>query len=447
MKDEKENKVIGDLNFFKFGRTETGTPIVKEVFGRNKWIEYGINNDYPQELIRLYQNSSGLFKALCDRKAEMIAANGFNPVAALSNMMANELAKETLDEIAIKCAYDIVIFGGYYLKLIYNLKGEVVSIEHLPFEKVRIEKPWIDEDIEDDELGVKGYYVSADWLQHKKTEYKPEYIPTFDPEKFEENPEQLLFVKKYCVGLDFYTLPDYSPVINYIKLDYEISTFHLKNVQNGLMPAMIIVNKQGIPPAHMRELEYQELKKRYAGADAAGDFIMVYAESPEKAPEFIPLELNTSDERFIQLEEQIQSNIMRAMKFTSAVAGIEVAGKLGSKNEIEEQLEMLRVTVIKPLQKIINDSFNKLAKVNGLPEEFELLDYSMFTTEQIKETTPIDVDALINILTNVKSGLMTRESAIAALELLYGYDAENANKLLGPIVIAPIEDNTTETTI
>ena len=447
MKEEKENKQLGELNFFKFGRMETGTPIVKEHFGRNKWIEYGANNDYPQELIRLYQNSSGLFKALCDRKAAMIAGSGFNPVAALEGMMANELSKDTLDEIALKCAYDIVIFGGYYLKLLYNLEGKVVQIDHLGLEKVRIEKPYIDETIEDDDLDVKGYYVSADWLQYKKTEYKPVYLPTYNPERFEEYPEQLLYTKLYCVGMDYYTLPTYSPALNYIKLDYEISTFHLKNVQNGLMPAMIIVNKQGIPPAHMREAEYQELKKRYAGADAAGDFIMVYAESPEKAPEFIPLELNTSDERFIQLEEQISSNIMRAMQFTSAVAGIEVAGKLGSKNEIEEQLEMLRVTVIKPLQKIINDSFNKLARVNDLPEEFELLEYQMFTTEQIKETTPIDVDALISILTNVKNGLMTRESALAALELLYGYDTENANKLLGPIVIVPIEDNTEETTI
>lgn len=375
-----------NINFFKFGRYEVGTPIVKEHFGKNKWIEYGVKNDYPQELIRLYQNSSSLHSKLIKRTADMIAGNGFNPVAGLKEFMDNKFSKEKLDKIAYKCALDLVLFGAYYLKVIWNQEGKIAQIEHQPLEKVRIEKPW------EDSCEIKGFYISADWKLFRKEEYKPIYINAFNPEDFKNSPEQLFYVKQYCPGMDYYTLPSYSSAINWIKLDYEISTFHLKNVQNGLMPGMIIINKQGIPPAHIREAEYNELKKRYSGSDNAGDFIMVYAESPDKAPEIKPIELNGTDKRFDTLMTQIDTKIKLAHGYTSALAGIDISGKLGSKNEIQEQLEYFQITTVKPLQKIVEDSFNELAVVNGLPEQFELKEYKMF-----KENETSGLDNLNNL--------------------------------------------------
>lgn len=369
---------INDFKMFRFGRTEIGTPVVKEYFGRNKWIDYGQNNDYPQELLRLYQNASGLHKSLIERKASMIAGSGFNPIKSLEDMLENPFSKDDLDQIAYKCALDLVIFGGYYLKLIYSKTGQIAQIDHIPLEKVRIEKP-----TKEDDGQISGFYMSADWLAYKREDNKPLYIKAFDTEAYKEFPEQLYYAKQYSPGMDYYTIPSYSAVVNYIKLGWEISTFSLKNVQNGLMPGMVIINKAGIPPATQREAEYNELKRRYAGAEAAGDFIMVYAENAEKAPEFLPIELNSSDERFRDLSIQIDNEIMRAHKFTSALAGIETSGKLGSKNEIKEQLEMLQLTVIHPLQKIINDSFNEFAKVNNLPQEFSLIEYKMFKDSEI----------------------------------------------------------------
>lgn len=394
------NKIISDkFSMMSFGRLETGTPKVDEIFGKNEWIDFGLKNDYPQELIRLYQNSSGRHSKLIQRKVDIIAGNGFREVPELTDFIKNQFSKEDLNEIAYKIAFDEVIFGGFYINVIWNKAGDkIAQLEHIPFEKVRIAKP-------NEEGEVEGFFISKDWTKRHRVENKPEWISTFNPEKSKEYPSQLLQIRIYSPGMEFYSLPSYQSSLNWIKLDYEISTFHLKNVQNGLMPGMIVVNKMGIPPAEEREKIYNEIKARYSAAENAGDFIMVFAEN-DKAPEFIPVELNASDQRFKDLKEQINEELMIAHGFTQATSGIAVQGALGSRQELEEQLEYLQTTVITPLQNVIDRTFNKLAAVNNLPMQFKLNNYKFFNSKP----SEVDVESVenkkiieaINLLTKKK---------------------------------------------
>ena len=238
------------------------------------------------------------------------------------------------------------------------------------------------------EAELEGFYLSKDWLRWRRGENTPHFMPDYYQDFSElgmtrdqfnkEYPSQVMFFKTYSPGLDYYCLPSYNPALNALKLDYEISTYHLKNVQNGLMPGMIIINKSGIPTAEERQLDYEHIKRTMSGADNAGDFIMVYAESAEKAPEFVPVELNSSDQRFRDLREQLDSTIMRAHNFTSAIAGIEVAGKLGTSAEITEQLQYIQSTIVSPIQLEIEEAFNKVAKLNGVTEDLTLKKYTIF---------------------------------------------------------------------
>lgn len=375
--------------YHRFGRLETGTPLVSEFFGSNQWINYGVNNDFPQEIIRIYQNSSVLHTSLINRKVDMIAGNGFIQDIPF---VQNEYSKDSLNKIVKKVAFDQVLFGGFYLNIIWSKDGKTVAqVEHLPFEKMRIAKP--DSDKQRNEGELQGFYLSKDWLRWRRAENAPLFMPDYyqdfsamgiTRQKFNKQfPSQVMFFKTYSPGLDYYSLPSYNPALNALKLDYEISTYHLKNVQNGLMPGMIIINKSGIPTAEERQLDYEHIKRTMSGADNAGDFIMVYAESAEKAPEFVPVELNSSDQRFRDLREQLDSTIMRAHNFTSAIAGIEVAGKLGTSAEITEQLQYIQSTIVSPIQLEIEEAFNKVAKLNGVTEDLTLKKYTIFDEETV----------------------------------------------------------------
>lgn len=371
-------KETNNFNFFSLSTPNPGTPQVNEIFGSQDWIKFGDDNLWPQELIRLYQNSSPLHSGLIKKKVDMMVGLGFNPTAGLEPFLGNEYSKDDLNTIIYKCGFDLVIHGGFYLNVIWSKGGkQIAQLEHVSYEKVRCQKP--DEETE----VVENYYISKDWSRTRRTENTPKIIHRFCPEHSTEFPSQLLSVMTYTPGIEYYSLPDYMAVINWLKLDYEIGVFHLKSVQNGFMPGMIIINKAGVPPAEEREKIYKDLKERYAGAKNAGDFIMVFAENDASKPEFQPIQLNNSDEKFINLMIQMNQEILIGHGATSPVAGIETSGKLGSADEIKDAYMIFQKTKIAQFQEIVERAINKLAKINGYTEKLTLVVYSIFP-EDIK---------------------------------------------------------------
>jgi hypothetical protein len=372
-KEEKKFAISNNFSLFEFGRNEIGTPRIEELWGRDPWIKFGINNDYPQELIRLYQNADGLHAALVKRKTDMIAGMGFEENATLAEFIKNSYSKEDLEKVAYKIAFDIVLFGGYYLNVIWSLdRKSIAKINHIPFEKVRVAKP-------EDEYSceINGYYISRDWLKPKREENKPHYICAFDSENEEikaQHPSQLLFVKVYTPGMEYYCLPSYAPITNYLKLSYEISAFHLKSCQNAYLPGMII-SIPHVPNPIEREKMSQEIKAR-SGTDQAGQTVVLYGESPEKMPKFEIINPIATDNKFKDLAIQLNENIYVGHNANNVIAGVAVAGKLGNTSEVKEQFAIFQKTVITPLQNNIEKTFNELAKINGLSGDLKLKEYT-----------------------------------------------------------------------
>jgi hypothetical protein len=382
----KKNK---EKFFGNISQDSVGTPFINETFGRNDWVMFGADNLWPQELLRIYQNSSPLHTGLCKKKADMIAGLGFNPIAGLQSFLNNEYSKEDLNIIAYKCAMDLVIFGGYYLQVIWAKGGkQIAQLEHVPYEKVRVQKPcaldYFGEKNETDE--VINYYISKDWARTRRGENEPKLIPAFNKDLSVEYPSQLLGTMMYTPGMEYYSLPDYMSIINWLKLDYNIGVFHLKSVTNGFAPSMIITMKDGAPTDEERQREYQQLKERYASAMNAGDFLLVYADSDATKPEFTPVQLNDSDSRYQDLMIQMNQEILVGHGATSPVGGIETSGKLGSADEIKDAYKLFQLTKIAQFQEIIERTFNKLAKINGYQGKLNLVPYAVL----VEDITPVN---------------------------------------------------------
>lgn len=364
------------FNLFNFNRAEVGTPKIDEVFGKEGWIKLGAGNDYPQEILRLYQNADGLHSALIKRKVDMIAGLGWQDNAVLNNFILNTYSKEDLNKIAYKTAFDEVLFGGYYLNLVWDAQGKsIAKISHVPFEKVRIGIPTR----QDGE--VSEYYISTDWKKYKKEEHKPQVICAFDAadtqealRKRIESPSQLLFCRIYSPGMDYYCLPSYHSIINWLKLSYEVSTYQLKSTQNAYMPGLI-VSIPHLPPADEREATANEIKAR-SGTDEAGKTIVVYGQDKDSMPEFTVMQPSTNDQKFRDLIQQINEEIYIGHNANNVIAGVAVAGKLANTSEVKEQFGTFQQTVISPLQGELEHTFNLIASINGLPGELRLKQYS-----------------------------------------------------------------------
>lgn len=393
-----ENKTQ-NLGFFSFGRFQTIQADFKEVIDKKDFIGFGEKNDFPEEIIRLYHTSSPLHTALIDKTAQMTSGNGWNKELLAEGIkerlfFENRFSQDNLDAIAEKAGIDLALFGGFYLNIIWDNTGKFVAqIEHVPFQNVRAQKAYDK---------ITGYYVSRDWSNIKKPENKEVLYPAFDPELAagEGNKSQILAVFNYSAGMNFYPLPAYKACLDSVKANYELNLYNLKAIQNGFNAGMIIVNKGHYTEEEQDQL-YNDIKKKYTGAEAANDFIMLFAPDAESTPEIVPINPSVTDGRFIQLKESIVEDIIEGHKATSAVAGREVAGKLGSRQEIEEQHDIFNKTVVQPLQKKIEDTFNKLASINGLASVFQLNAYDFFAVAQIEEEQADDTTAVLNALNSL----------------------------------------------
>jgi hypothetical protein len=363
------------FNFFSFERGVTVTPKFSETFRSMKdWVLCGLDNLYPQEMLRLYNDASSLHSAIIKKKGLMIAGKGFDMDSlqgSAKTFLENRFGNEDGDAVAERMALDLALQGGAYIAVTRSREsGKISMFQHVPYEKVRRKK------------NSPDYFISNDWEFFNRPENRPYELPAFNSRDeglfLTGSPVQLIFIKSYEPGADFYALPQYRSTLNWVKVASEIAVFHLKSIQNNMNGGMIVIMKEGIPPQEQREAEYQRLKARYAGADVAGDILMIYASSKDKAPEIFPMPNSGSDERFKELMVQVNNNIVQGHCVNSIFAGIETSGKLGTRNEVADSMMAVQNTVIEPYQIMIEKVFERMLEINGIKAEPKLKKFELY---------------------------------------------------------------------
>ena len=363
--EKKQNK-------FGFKVINFNKDIAAPVFEEDKsgeWINYGKKNNYPSELIDIYNNRSNKHKAIINRKVKMIAGAGINTDVVspeLKTFIDKYNAKgDNLESLVIKVAYDLEIFGGFNINAKYTNSGERIgSCEYIPYDKIR------------KSTTENEYWFSNDWSKHKKEGFYPQRVQGFDTAKGFDEPLQILNFSEYNPGNGYYPLPQYSSTLQWIQSDWEISNFHLSSIQNGFSAGFILNFSTGIPTEEEMELAYKEFEKKYSGTSNAGKFILTFSDGQDQRPELTPIELNSTDERYINLAEQIRNEIMIGHEVTNPqLFGVLVPGSLGGKAEMVESLEIFQAVYVDPKQKQIEEVVNRIIKGAGFNEEILLNKY------------------------------------------------------------------------
>tara|TARA_R110000851_G_scaffold94064_2_gene204743 strand:+ start:198 stop:1319 length:1122 start_codon:yes stop_codon:yes gene_type:complete len=355
------------------------TPVFKESRS-GEYIEYGSDNAYPQYLLDIFHNKSNKHKAIISKKVDMTTGNGFTEPATqeLKKFIDNRYGKKDLEYVATRVNYDFEIHNGFAMLIRWNAEGTRVSaIDWLPFHKCRLST---------DEQGI---LVSKDWTQARKAANKPVYYPMFDPRNAKSESTQVFYYIEESNGIDYYTLPYYSSTLSWIELDYEIATFHLASVRNNFNAGFILNFATGVPTEEEMADAQREMERKFTGSENAGKFILTFSDGQDQKPELIPLEMNSSDERFIMLHREMLTEIFIGHSVTSPLLfGIRTEGQLGGRSELLEALAIFQSTYISSKQTVIEKSFAKLASFSGVSEQIKLEQYSIDFSAIESDVTP-----------------------------------------------------------
>ena len=383
MKTDKKNTKV---KMISAPAASIETPIFREANNKS-YILYGEKNNYP-EILKEMMNQSSLHSAILKKKADMTAGKGWvTDTVEQKSFIQNINGSETLDQIAYKNGYDLGLYGGYcYLATWSKDKKSIARIQYMDWSKVRKVKELDDEsDIAlMQEQGVEFFEISSDWSQERKDKYKPKLVQGFSTE-FKDETTQLVYVPMYRPGCeDTYVLPDYQACSSYIALDTEIASWHLNSVKNGFTPSLMI-NMIGVPSdEEMKQFE-RKMNEQYAGSANSSKVILTISEDETQVPIITPLTLNDSDERYKDLAEQVQTQIVIGHRASNTAVGVATAGKLGTSDEIIEAELQFQKNVIDQYQLLIENSFNRLMNFNGIEGDITLKQAIDFDVDEVVE--------------------------------------------------------------
>lgn len=383
-KNIKVNKSVYTLNFDK---QIEGTPIVKN--SQRGWINYGIRNLYPLDLLNLYANSVTQ-RACVDFATNSIVGNGVDYSAMEGVPMPNYT--EDWTSFVRKLALDYILYGSFAFQIIKNKDGKTYSFYHQPFETIRL-SPY-------DENGqISSAWICEDWSALGRC--KPIELPIFG---FQEGysikmGQPYLFVyRTYTPQNNYYSAPIYSSALNAIQSEIEMQKFDLKAITNNFVPSGMLEMGPVESDKDKQEI-INNINKMFIGADAVNSLMITFAsgngESPVKFTPFVGNSTNVN--LYDSANERIVNRILESHRIPSkALVGLPMdsSGFSNQGEMLEAAYNLYNINVGNNNRKTIIGTINSLFKMNGVDIELVLkpLKYNLLgkNTEEQPSNESVD---------------------------------------------------------
>lgn len=375
--DEQNKSDIFNVFNFQVARV----PIIEEQLQmntRNPWINYGIANLAPQELIRLYSSAPTHRACITSKhygvRGESISLKDGDDTRLL---MVNSLG-DSLYDIWDKCILDFLNYGAFTLNIVWKKdRTKGFEIYYMDTSKIRAEKM----DMNDH---INNYYYSGDWMYPRK--YQPRKIPAFNPANTED-PVQIYYHKSHIPSYDYYSQPSWWAAATAVATETEIFNWWHSNIINGLNPSLFVSLNNGIPAPEERQQIYETMSSKFGSSNNPGKLFLTFANNKDEAPEITTIQPNSSDKMYIEMNLAVQQAVLTAHQISSPeLLGISVPGKLGNTDHLEAQ-DHFQQLVIRPLQVEVKRCFEKLLLLrDGKPADIVVEQFQMVT---IPDTRPI----------------------------------------------------------
>lgn len=285
-------------------------------------MQWGNKNDYPQQILRIIQNSVSATECL-NIYANFLVGQGFENVE--QNQREINRNGQTLFDLLQHIAKDYSIFGGFAFLVKYNALLQIKEIYPIAFEQIRLSD-------RDDNYNYQKLALHEDWGKEyqRLKRFDPADIQRFN--FFDNSKERLLSeinqaggIRNYKgqifyysnVGRKDYPQPLYTSAIKDMHTEDTISTIDNRNAYNRFMPSGILIqtlNNNGLDEYETEALsrQFQEDFLQAQGPDALGKIMALTVRDKEDAPQFISMQPTNYAEDYKVTSEKVKKNIRQS---------------------------------------------------------------------------------------------------------------------------------------
>lgn len=339
----------------------------------NKYVSYGKNNKYPQEIYEKYVKSSTL-KSIIDVTSDYILGNGIEDPEAFVNSLG-----EDLEVIIKKLGIQYLIYNGYAFKVIRNSKLQLIDLLVMDFKTVRINEA-------KDKL-----YVSKKWGS-----YGSNQAVEYDIYNGKKN-ESIYIYNGILNDDEYYPTPRYNAVLPSIETEISIQTFHLNAIKKGFTGSFILNFNNGVPTPDQMDDTEKKVTEKFCGEENAGQIMISYNDNKDSAVTLARIPEDNMDKKYEILTKSVMNNIFGAFSCTPLLVGRTNEGIGFNTQEFEESFKLYNRTVVQPYQKQILKSLKAVGIENITIKPFSLEED---IEQEVTNETPSDDASTIDIKQN-----------------------------------------------
>ena len=335
------------------------SPKEKQYTGK-EYVEWGDGNLYPEFLQALYDNVPTL-KSIIDGCVDYTVGNNIT-ILPLNDSLAPgtmNVKGDTIEEQVRDVAGDCFQAGGLALQVIRNGFGGIAEVHYTDIGFLRSNK----------ENTV--FYYSENWNKggRKDVVVYPAFIPNLDwnalsEEERNRHASSILYVKRS--NKRTYPVPCYAAAVKACEIERCIDDFHLNAINNGFTGSYIINFNNGVPDDNIKEEIEDSFNEKFSGHENAGRIGFSWNPNKESATTIEKVEVEDFGEKYKSLESNSRQKIFTAFRANPNLFGIPTESLGFSSEEYESAFRLFNRTMIRPVQMMIADAYDKIYGQKGV---------------------------------------------------------------------------------
>lgn len=335
------------------------SPREKKLINKD-FVEWGDNNIYPEYLLDLY-NSVSTLRSIINGNVDYISGDDVTIAPLRSGLEANAMNTrgDLIAEQVKDIAKDFEMFGGFALQVIRGRDGKPSEIYHMDMRFLRMNK----------ECDV--FYYCEDWSKRGKKDVivYPKFMSNLDWETLDDDQKKLhassvVFVKN--VRTQTYPAPLYAASVKACEIERCVDDYHLNAINNGFVASVVINFNNGIPADKIMEEIEGNFTEKFSGHENAGRLCFSWNRDKEHATTIDTLSVEDFGEKYQSLAKHSRQQIFTAFRANPNLFGIPTESLGFSQEEYESAFRLYNRTQIRPVQRLIADTYDKIYQQKGV---------------------------------------------------------------------------------
>lgn len=328
-------------------------------YSSKEYVEWGDGNLYPEFLQSLYDNVPTL-KSIIDGCVDYVCGDNISILPLGDNPVGKMNAKgDTIFEQVSDVSRDYFQAGGFALQVIRNGYGDPVEVYYIDVSFLRSNK----------ENTV--FYYSENWNKggRKDVIVYPAFMPNLDwnalsDEERSRHASSILYVKKSHKRT--YPVPCYAAAVKACEIERCVDDYHLNAINNGFTGSYIINFNNGVPEDKVKEEIEEAFNEKFSGHENAGRILFSWNPNKDAATTTDKVDVEDFGEKYKALEANSRQKIFTAFRANPNLFGIPTESLGFSQEEYESAFRLFNRTMIRPVQTMIADAYDKIYGQTGV---------------------------------------------------------------------------------